>query len=67
MQVVTSIMSHINRTPIVGGPAWVRSDLYAIKAKPETPQTTAMMSGPMMLLEEPFGLKVYREQKRGSA
>lgn len=58
-------LSNISRTPISGGPSWIKSDLYAIKAKPDAVQTMAMMLGPMMqaLLEERFHLRVHTEQR----
>ena len=53
------------RLQIVGGPAWVRSDLYEIttKANPDTPPD--QMYGPMMqvLLEDRFKLKIRRERR----
>ena len=50
--------------PIEGLPNWVNSASYSIEAKTETPQSAAMMRGPMMqaLLEERFDLKVHREK-----
>ena len=51
--------------PIEGGPAWIDSDRYSIDAKPESPQTRAVMGGPMLrvLLEDRFQLKLHRESK----
>jgi uncharacterized protein (TIGR03435 family) len=51
--------------PIDGGPAWVKSDRYTIDAKPETPQTVAMMRGPMLqaLLEDRFQLRIRHDIK----
>jgi uncharacterized protein (TIGR03435 family) len=48
-----------------GGPAWLKSTRYSIEAKTETPQTAAMMRGPMMqvLLEERFHLAIHRATK----
>lgn len=52
-------------TPIEGDPDWVSSAMYSIDAKTESPQTPAMMRGPMMqaLLEERFQLKTHRETR----
>jgi bla regulator protein BlaR1 len=55
--------------PLVqGGPAWI-GDRYTIIAKPETPQSMAMMAGPMLqaLLEDRFKLKLHRGTKDISA
>ena len=48
-----------------GGPAWLNSTRYSIEAKTETPQTAAMLRGPMMqlLLEERFHLALHRATK----
>jgi uncharacterized protein (TIGR03435 family) len=50
---------------IQGTPAWADTARYTIDAKSDTPQTTAMMRGPMMqrILEERFQVKVHRETK----
>lgn len=50
---------------IQGGPDWIYSDRYTIEAKPASPQTRAMMNGPMLqaLLEDRFNLKIHRESK----
>lgn len=55
----------IGRPLVEGGPAWVETDRYTIDAKPESPQTMAMMHGPMMqaLLEERFKLTFHRETR----
>jgi uncharacterized protein (TIGR03435 family) len=52
-------------TPLEGEPAWVEATSYSIDAKAETPQSAAMMMGPMMqtLLEGRFGLKTHRETR----
>ncbi len=51
--------------PMEGDPAWISSASYSIDAKAETPQSGAMMMGPMMqtLLEERFQLKTHRETR----
>jgi uncharacterized protein (TIGR03435 family) len=51
--------------PIEGLPNWVNSTSYSIEAKTESPQSAAMMRGPMMqaLLEERFDMKVHREKR----
>jgi bla regulator protein BlaR1 len=50
---------------VVGGQAWITSDLYEIDAKAEGPQGHSMMNGPMLqaLLEARFTLKVHRETR----
>ena len=50
---------------IEGAPDWVNSARYSIDAKAESPESAAMMRGPMMqaLLEERFHLKIHRETR----
>jgi uncharacterized protein (TIGR03435 family) len=57
--------SMLKKQPLQGGPDWIDSDRYAIDAKPESPQSRAMMGGPMLqaLLEDRFKLKIHRENK----
>jgi uncharacterized protein (TIGR03435 family) len=52
-------------TPVEGMPDWVKSARYSIDAKSESPQTPAMMRGPMMqtLLEDRFQLQTHRETR----
>ena len=52
-----------------GLPNWANSTLYSINARTDSPQSAAMMRGPMMqaLLEERFDLKVHREKRDGPA
>jgi uncharacterized protein (TIGR03435 family) len=52
-------------TPIQGGPAWIRSELYNINAKAEGSPGEGMMWGPMLqaLLEDRFKLKIHRETR----
>lgn len=59
---------NMRRIPIIGGPAWIRSDQYAINAKAEGAAPVAQMMGPMLqsLLEDRFKLKIRRETKEGS-
>lgn len=54
-----------NRAPIENLPGWAKTDRYVVEAKPEAPQSRAMMYGPMMrtLLEERFKLKIRREPR----
>ena len=54
-------------TKIIGGPAWISSDLYTIEAESESTQTRMTMDGPMMqaLLEDRFQLRVHRETREG--
>lgn len=51
---------------IEGGPAWVRSDSYAISARAADDASLEMMQGPMLqaLLEDRFRLKMHRETRR---
>jgi uncharacterized protein (TIGR03435 family) len=51
--------------PLEGTPDWVNSARYTIDAKAESPQSGAMMRGPMMqaLLEDRFQVKVHRETR----
>ena len=55
--------------PIEGGPAWVRTDNYAIAAKPEGAVSRDVMLGPMFqaLLAERFQLKLRRENRDAPA
>ena len=57
----------MKRLPINGGPAWIRSDRFAINAKAEGAAPVAQMMGPMLqsLLEERFQLKIHHESKEG--
>lgn len=57
--------STLRRLEIVGGPAWVGTDLYAIVAKAPDPASSLQMYGPMMqtLLEERFRLRVRQEMR----
>jgi uncharacterized protein (TIGR03435 family) len=58
-----SVLPRLFNQPIDGSPAWIKSDRYTIDAKPETPETVAMMQGPMLqaLLEDRFKLKIHRD------
>ncbi len=51
--------------PIEGLPSGHGSALYSIDAKTDSPQTAAMMRGPMMqaLLQDRFHLKLHREER----
>ncbi|HTS76414.1 MAG TPA: TIGR03435 family protein [Bryobacteraceae bacterium] len=53
--------------PIVGGPAWVRTEMFDIDAKAEGAPGEAMVNGPMLqlLLEDRFKLKIHREMREG--
>jgi len=53
--------------PIEGLPAWVNRARYSIDAKTESPQTAAMMRGPLMqaLLEDRFHMRLRRENREG--
>jgi uncharacterized protein (TIGR03435 family) len=50
---------------IRGGPSWINSDRYRIRAKSGQPVNIEMMKGPMMqaLLEDRFKLKLHSESK----
>jgi bla regulator protein blaR1 len=54
-------------TPVTGGPPWLHSASYDIKATAEGNPSVAMMLGPMMqrLLEDRFHLKIHRETREG--
>src|SRR5580704_8524944 len=54
---------------VKGAPAWLASARYSIQAKTETPQSAAMMRGPMMqmLLEERFHLALHRATQEEDA
>lgn len=58
-------MSARSAQPFKGGPAWINSESYQIDAKPESPQSFAMLRGPMLqqLLEDRFKLKIHRETR----
>jgi uncharacterized protein (TIGR03435 family) len=57
----------LNPTPpqVLGGPAWLDTDLYDVSAKAEGPALLTEMGGPMMqaLLGERFQLKVHKESR----
>lgn len=50
-------------TPIKGGPAWIDTERYSIEAKAESPESQAMVMGPMLrkLLEDRFKLAIHSE------
>src|SRR5581483_11850011 len=58
--------SQLKTQPVEGGPAWIDAERYQVDAKPETPQTKAIMGGPMLqaLLEDRFKLKIHRETRK---
>jgi uncharacterized protein (TIGR03435 family) len=57
--------SQLKNQPLQGAPDWIDSERYTIDARPASPQTRAMMGGPMLqaLLEERFKLKIHRENQ----
>jgi uncharacterized protein (TIGR03435 family) len=57
----------IKRMPVTGGPAWIRSEYYAVNAKAEGAAPVAQMMGPMLqtLLEDRFKLRIHHETKEG--
>jgi len=52
--------------PITGGPDWVHSNMYEIRATAEGKPSREIMQGPMLqaLLEDRFHLKIRRETKQ---
>ena len=52
--------------PIRGGPAWINSERYTIRAETDSLANRAMMNGPMLqtLLEERFQLKLHHERRQ---
>ncbi len=56
----------INIIPIVGGPAWMRSEHFQIQANAEGQPSAALMQGPMLqaLLEDRFKLRLHRETRQ---
>jgi bla regulator protein BlaR1 len=58
-------LHYIDSVPISGGPAWIYTDQYQIKAKAQGDPGQEMMRGPMMqaLLEERFQVKIRRETR----
>lgn len=60
----------INTEPLhmEGGPAWLRSERYAVSAKSDGPVRTELLAAPMLqnLLEERFHLKIRRETRQVS-
>jgi uncharacterized protein (TIGR03435 family) len=54
-----------NRVEIEGGPKWINSERYNIKAKAEGVSSQVMMHGPMLqaLLEDRFKVRVHHETK----
>ena len=54
-----------NRVEIEGGPKWINSERYNIKAKAEGVSNQVMMHGPMLqaLLEDRFKLKVHHDTR----
>jgi uncharacterized protein (TIGR03435 family) len=64
-----SPLHYIDAVPISGGPAWIYTDQYQIKAKAPGDPDLEMMRGPMMqaLLEDRFQLKIRRETRESPA
>ena len=60
-----SPLLYVGAVPMSGGPAWIYTDQYQIKAKAPGDPGQEMMLGPMMqaLLEDRFKLKVRRETR----
>lgn len=58
-------LHYVDAVPMSGGPAWIYTDQYQIKAKAQGDPSQEMMRGPMMqaLLEDRFKLKVRRETR----
>lgn len=55
----------LGSVPIVGGPDWIRSDVFTIDAKAERPESWGTLNGPMLrgLLEQRFTLKIHTESR----
>lgn len=55
----------VTSVTIEGGPAWIRTQRYAIEAKAEQPTPAPVMRGPMLkaALEDRFKLKLHRETR----
>lgn len=53
--------------PVIGGPAWLRTELFRIDAKAEGNAAMPVMAGPMLqnLLEDRFHLRLHRESVEG--
>jgi uncharacterized protein (TIGR03435 family) len=51
--------------PIEGGPSWINSERYDLKARAAAVEPQVLMHGPMLqsLLEDRFKLKIHRETK----
>ena len=58
-------LRYLDAVPMSGGPAWIYTDQYQIRAKAPGDPGMAMTRGPMMqaLLEDRFKLKVRRETR----
>ena len=69
MAYVSYATGHLNRDPsnppIEGGPAWIRSDTYSVRAKAVDASSLGTMRGPMLraLLEDRFQLKLHRASR----
>ena len=65
MDVHQASISVAVRDAASGGPPWINSDLFAIDAKAEMPQSFGTINGPMLrsLLEERFHLRIHSETK----
>jgi uncharacterized protein (TIGR03435 family) len=60
-----SPLHYIDAVPMSGGPAWIYTDQYQIKAKTSADPSQETMRGPMMqaLLEDRFKVRVRRETR----
>jgi uncharacterized protein (TIGR03435 family) len=52
--------------PVLGGPSWINSERYTIKAEAAGRENRAMMNGPMLqaLLEDRLKLKLHRQTRQ---
>jgi uncharacterized protein (TIGR03435 family) len=58
-------LHYVDAVPMSGGPAWIYTDRYQIRAQAQGDPSMEMMGGPMMqaLLEDRFQVKVRRETR----
>jgi uncharacterized protein (TIGR03435 family) len=61
-------LSSFRVIPIEGGPDWIHSDAFEIKAESDGQPSILMMQGPMMqaVLEDRFKLRIHRETRQGA-
>jgi len=61
----STVSARIKKSDILGGPAWLDTDLYDLNAKAEGGAPLGLMAGPMLqrLLEDRCKLKLHRESR----